>query len=91
MFNARTKHIEIDYHFVREKIVAKKLQLQFLPSREQVVDALTKALVIPRFILLQTKLTVSRSPLTCEGSVKNISSNPSIIDEPNAVQQTLTN
>jgi hypothetical protein len=27
IFNARTKHIEIDYHFVRERVVAKKLQL----------------------------------------------------------------
>jgi hypothetical protein len=91
IFNARTKHIEIDYHFVRERIVAKKLQLQFMPSREQIVDALTKALGIPRFLLLRTKLTVSKSPLTCEGSVKNIFSKPSITDEPNAVKQTSTN
>jgi hypothetical protein len=70
MFHARTKHIEIDYHFVRQQVAANKLQLRFLPSREQVADILTKALGIPRFVLLRTKLTVTSVPSTCGEGVK---------------------
>jgi hypothetical protein len=61
MFHARIKNIEIDYYFIREQIVAKKLHLHFLPSREQITDALTKALGIPHFLLLRSKLTVTSS------------------------------
>ncbi|GJZ75381.1 cysteine-rich receptor-like protein kinase 8 [Tanacetum coccineum] len=42
--HARTKHIEIDYHFVRDKIRAHQINLQFTPSSQQTPDILTKGL-----------------------------------------------
>uniref|UniRef100_A0A453CED9 Reverse transcriptase Ty1/copia-type domain-containing protein n=1 Tax=Aegilops tauschii subsp. strangulata TaxID=200361 RepID=A0A453CED9_AEGTS len=30
VFHARTKHIEVDYHFVRERVAHKLLQIKFL-------------------------------------------------------------
>ena len=32
MFHARTKHIEVDVHFVREKVLAKEVEVRFVPS-----------------------------------------------------------
>ncbi|GJZ43262.1 cysteine-rich receptor-like protein kinase 8 [Tanacetum coccineum] len=42
--HARTKHIEIDCHFVREKIKAGILLPIYIPTHHQVGDALTKGL-----------------------------------------------
>ncbi|GKA68939.1 cysteine-rich receptor-like protein kinase 8 [Tanacetum coccineum] len=42
--HARTKHIEIDCHFVREKIKACILLPIYIPTHHQVADALTKGL-----------------------------------------------
>ncbi|GJU39740.1 homogeneously-staining region [Tanacetum coccineum] len=41
---ARTKHIEIDCHFVRDKIKNKQVICIFIPSRLQAADVLTKGL-----------------------------------------------
>jgi hypothetical protein len=47
VFHARTKHIEVDFHFVRERVNNKLLQIDFVPSEDQVVaDGFTKALSV---------------------------------------------
>jgi hypothetical protein len=46
IFHARTKHIEIDFHFVRERVASKKLEIRFIPSKDQVADGFTKALPV---------------------------------------------
>ncbi|XP_071694263.1 uncharacterized mitochondrial protein AtMg00810-like [Rutidosis leptorrhynchoides] len=42
--HARTKHIEIDCHFVRDKMKAGQISTIFIPSSQQVADVLTKGL-----------------------------------------------
>ncbi|XP_031258421.1 secreted RxLR effector protein 161-like [Pistacia vera] len=63
MFHARTKHIEIDVHYVRELAAEKSLSVQYVPSEYQVADVLTKALAAHRFHILKEKLTVLPSLL----------------------------
>jgi hypothetical protein len=45
VFHARTKHIEIDFHFVREKVAQKLLEIRFINSADQLVDGFTKPLI----------------------------------------------
>jgi histone deacetylase 1/2 len=42
VLHARVKHIEIDFHFVRERVLKKQLEIRFVPSRDQVADGFTK-------------------------------------------------
>jgi histone deacetylase 1/2 len=44
VFHARTKHIEVDFHFVRERVSQKQLQIRFISSKDQVANILTKPL-----------------------------------------------
>lgn len=48
-FHARSKHIGIQHHFVREKISNGDIELKFVPTEQQIADGLTKALPKDRF------------------------------------------
>ncbi|PKU74665.1 Retrovirus-related Pol polyprotein from transposon TNT 1-94 [Dendrobium catenatum] len=56
ILRARTKHIEIDLHFIRDHITAKDLTIQHISTVDQIADILTKNLPGPRFQLLRDKL-----------------------------------
>ena len=44
MHHGRTKHIEIRYHFIREKVTEGKIKLEFVPTKDEAADGLTKPL-----------------------------------------------
>jgi hypothetical protein len=44
LYHHRTKHIDIQYHFIREKIKDKLTNLIFIPTEKQLADGLTKPL-----------------------------------------------
>lgn len=52
----RTKHVEIDRHFISEKFENKIINLRHVPSKQQAADILTKALHRPSFCELSSKL-----------------------------------
>ena len=47
--SARSKHIDVRFHFVRELIRAKKIDIQFLASEKQHADILMKSLAATPF------------------------------------------
>ncbi|PKU72574.1 putative mitochondrial protein [Dendrobium catenatum] len=61
IFRARTKHIEIDFHFVRECIKNKLITVSYIHTVDQLADLFTKPLSIPRFQFLRDKLHISEA------------------------------
>jgi len=46
-YHARTKHIDIQYYFIRDLVTTKKIYHQFFPSTDMIADIITKALTRP--------------------------------------------
>ncbi|KAM2554831.1 hypothetical protein TB2_018921 [Malus domestica] len=49
ILHSKAKHIEIDCHFVHERVQQGTILLQFVASSNQFVDILTKGLCFPLF------------------------------------------
>jgi hypothetical protein len=58
VMHSKTKHIPIKYHFLREQVLEQKVKLEYVPSKEQVVDIFTKPLPREAFEYLRQKLGV---------------------------------
>ncbi|GJX84979.1 ribonuclease H-like domain-containing protein [Tanacetum coccineum] len=63
----RTKHIEIDIHFVRDFVASGQVRVLHVPSRFQYADIFTKGLPTALFIEFRSSLNVRRSPAHTEG------------------------
>ncbi|KAI5649276.1 hypothetical protein M9H77_35281 [Catharanthus roseus] len=56
VFHAKSKHIELDYHFVRERGALGLLITQYIPTSSQVVDIFTKPISEATIALYRPKL-----------------------------------
>jgi len=55
---SKTKHIPIKYHFLQEQVLEQKVKLEYVPSKEQVANILTKPLPRETFEYIRQKLGV---------------------------------
>ena len=62
IFHARTKHIEVDYHFIREKVVRRDVVVKFISTTDQLANILTKCLPSPSFHRLRDNLLLPFRP-----------------------------
>ena len=58
IFHARTKHIEIDFHFVRERVAHKLLDIRFINSSDQLADGFTKAIPAVKLRVFRSNLNL---------------------------------
>ena len=70
IYHSRTKHIELDMHFIRDKVLTKELEIRYIPSKEHIADILTKPLTFIHFNYFRAKLNVQACPLSLRGDVK---------------------
>ena len=71
VFHSRTKHIEVDYHYVRGCVLRRDLGIKFISGRDNFADIFTKPLPGPSFLLLRGKL-LAHSTSSLRGDVKRI-------------------
>jgi len=63
LFHERTKHIELDYHFVRQKLIKGLVSLSHVTTKHQLVDIMTKPLTGIQHHSILSKLGVSHPPI----------------------------
>ncbi|WVZ57430.1 hypothetical protein U9M48_007816 [Paspalum notatum var. saurae] len=73
VFHSRAKHIEIDFHFVREKAARKELQIRLIPSKDQIADGFTKALGVQKFEYFKYNLNLQNEELTLNSTSLSVS------------------
>jgi histone deacetylase 1/2 len=62
VFHAGAKHIEIDFHFVRERVARKKLSIRFVSTKNQLADGFTMALGTRLFDKFRSNLNLICQP-----------------------------
>ncbi|KAG2758790.1 hypothetical protein Pcac1_g29117 [Phytophthora cactorum] len=60
-FHKRTKHIDIRYHFVREKVEDGQVVLQYVSTTDMLADIMTKPIPATQFGVLRNKLGIQAS------------------------------
>jgi hypothetical protein len=73
--HARTKHIDVRLHYIRDKVADGTIKLTYCPTYDMIADILTKPLPKPQFLRLREMMGV----VVVEGSVvPNVSASNSV-------------
>jgi hypothetical protein len=62
VMHSKTKHIPIKYHFLWERVAEKNIKVEYVGTKEQVVDIFTKPLPQESFEYLRQRLGVISTP-----------------------------
>ena len=73
VFHAWTKHIEVHYHFIHERVLAGDIHLVYVSTHNQVADIFTKALGAEKLCGFRSMLGL-HDMLSLRGSVEMSSS-----------------
>ena len=68
--HSRTKHIDVQHHFVREKVDRGVIRLEYCPTEDMVADVLTKALARDRHERLIRRMGIGDFGPSQSGSVE---------------------
>ena len=78
-FHKRAKHIDIRYHFVREKVEDSQVVLQYCSKKDMKANLMTKPITAVQFVSLRDKLGIkSSSKVESSGSVNKETSRPAV-------------
>lgn len=61
-FHKRTKHIDVRYHFIRERYEEELFVLNYISTEKMIADIFTKSLPSQRFKFLKSKMNVIEKP-----------------------------
>jgi hypothetical protein len=62
MMHSKTNHIPIKYHFLQEQVAEKKIRVEYVGTKEKVVDIFTKLLPWEAFEYVRQRLGVISTP-----------------------------
>jgi hypothetical protein len=58
-YHSRMKHIDVQYHFVRDMVERKKVLLEKVDTLENIVDSLTKSVSVVKFSWCREAMGIS--------------------------------
>ena len=70
-YHAQTKHIDIQYYFIRECVEEGLINLQYIPTEDMIADGMTKALARDRHHLLISRMGVSATSVSTTPSLSH--------------------
>jgi hypothetical protein len=68
----RTKHVEIDLHFVRERVAASVVRVLHVPTTSQFTDIFTKGLPSSVFLEFRSHINVRSTDVPTTGGLDSI-------------------
>lgn len=68
--------MDIDYHFIRDRVAAKALWLSFCSLKDQIADGFTKLICTNKFHLFRMSLNVVNTPLDPTGRINVVPDQP---------------
>ena len=72
IFHARTKHIEVDYHFIKERVLRRDLRIKYISMDDQFTDIFTKSFPTYCFQILYSKILFTMVPKVLRGDEDKI-------------------
>ncbi|KAL7125651.1 hypothetical protein ABFS83_14G131000 [Erythranthe nasuta] len=67
VFHARTKHVAVQYNFIREKVLQEEIKLEYIETKNQVADLFTKGLNSNQLTSLCHQLGLMKMSADVEG------------------------